>query len=172
MNKPVLVLVMSQVCGACQNFKKKMLPDLEKELRNDPRIRFISLEFAEMGISKDGKDKDGKDYHPDLKNGFVEFFPTLLLFPGNLWNNKESKLKGVPKHDMKKNPQIDYSKNSILNWVENTIKSDPLFSSSDKFMLTENGKPINSYPKQLENGRYIVPTYGNRFKPTRVEDEL
>ena len=151
MNKPVLVLVMSQKCGACQNFKRKMLPDLENILKNDPRIQFVLLDFPEMAIPLN---KDGKEYHPELRNGFVEFFPTFLLFPGNLWNNKDSKLKGVAKHDMKKNPQVDYSKSSILSWIDETIDKDPLFSSTS----TE--------------GNFIVPTYGtyNRFRATKVDE--
>jgi len=153
---------MSSSCGACINLKKKILPDLEKDLKNDPRFRYLSLEFSEKAIG--GKEVDGKEFHPELKNGFVEYFPTFLLFPGNLWNNKNSKLKGVPKHDLKKNPQIDYSKASILSWIENTLKRDPLFNGGNTEVI-ENLKP-------LEDGKYVVPTYGtyNRFKGTKTDN--
>lgn len=157
MNKPVLVLVMSQMCGACHNFKKKMLPELERDLNPDNRFRFLVLDLPEMGVPRTGKDINGNEFHPDLKNGFIEFFPTLLLFPGNLWNNKDSKLKGVAKHDLKENPKVDYSKASIFSWIDETIRNDPLFSNNQK-------KPEN----------YIVPTYGtyNRFKGSKIEDNL
>ena len=160
MNKPVLVLVMSQLCGACHNFKKKMLPELERELKGDNRFRFLVLDLPEMGVPRSGKAINENEFHPDLKNGFVEFFPTLLLFPGNLWNNKDSKLKGVPKHDLKKNPEVDYSKNSILSWIDKTIRNNSMFSGN------------NTNSKKTEN--YIVPTYGtyNRFKGTKIDDSL
>jgi thiol-disulfide isomerase/thioredoxin len=169
MNKPVLVLVMSQQCPACSNFKKKMLPELEKEFKNDSRIRFVLLDFPKMEIPIS---KDGKDYHPELRNGFVEFFPTFLLFPGNLWNNKDSKLKGVAKHVLSKNPKPDYSKASIVNWIDETIRKDPLFTNNSNVILADNTKPMA--PKQLEDGKYLVPTYGtyNRFKASRIDETL
>ena len=165
MDKPVLVLVMSEACGACQNFKRKILSDLEKDLRNDSRVRFVVLEFPTMAIPQN---KDGREYHPELRNGFVEFFPTFLLFPGNLWNNKDSKLKGVAKHSLKKNSQVDYSKSSILSWIDETLRKDSLFFSSN-IVLTENGKPLYS-----KEGYYTVPTYGtyNRFRPTKTDDDF
>lgn len=160
MEKSVLVLVMSHMCGACQNFKRKMLPDLERELKNDNRFRFIILDFPEMAIPFD---KEGKEYHPELRNGFVEFFPTFLLFPGNLWNNKESKLKGIAKHELKKNPNVDYSKSSILSWIDETLRKNPLFLKRNS--LIEG--------RQNEKNQYIVPTYGtyNRFKSTKIIDD-
>lgn len=167
MNKPVLVLVMSQQCPACQNFKKKMLPELEKEFKNDNRFRFVVLDFPKMEIPIN---KDGKEYHPELRNGFVEFFPTFLLFPGNLWNNKDSKLKGVAKHVLSKNPKPDYSKASILGWIDETIKRDPLFTGTP--IVTDNVRPMA--PKQLEDGKFLVPTYGtyNRFRSGKINETL
>ena len=167
MNKPVVVLVMSQMCGACQQFKKKMLPELKKELENDPRVKFVILDFPEMGVPIN---KEGKDYHPELRNGFVKFFPTFLMFPGYLWNNKDSKLKGVAKHDLEKNPNVDYSKASILSWIDNTIKKDPLFTTNT--IQTDNSKPMA--PKQTDDGKYMVPTYGtyNRYKSTKINNDI
>lgn len=134
MAKPVLVLVMSKMCGACQNFKAKMLPELEKELKKDPRFRFIILDFPNMAIPLD---KSGKEFHPNLRN-FIEFFPTFLLFPGNLWDDPSSNLKGVAKHELKKNPNIDYSKSSLNSWIEDTLKRDPLFNDDSSTFKTKN----------------------------------
>lgn len=173
MNKPVLVLVMSQMCGACQNFKRKGLPALERDLKNDSRFRFIVLDFPEMAIPVN---KDGKEYHPELRNGFVEFFPTFLLFPGHLWNNKDSKLKGVAKHDLRKNPNVDYSKASIISWIEETINQDPLFNSSNIMLINNNNynNNHNNHNNHRETEKYVVPTYGtyNRFKSTKIDDSL
>ena len=145
MNKPILLIVMSEKCGACQGFKKKMLPDLEKEFRNDGRVRLEVLDFPDFGIPTK---LEGKEYHPELKNGFVEFFPSMFLVPANIWNNKDTKLKLVPKHKGP-NPKIDYSKASVSSWVDETLKKDTLFtneasaSASEKKMdpgASEDGK--------------------------------
>lgn len=172
MNKPVLVLVMSEKCGACQNFKRKALPELEKELKNDSRFKFVSLDFPDMTVPNN---KDGKEFHPELRNGFVEFFPTFLLFPGNLWNDKNSKLKGVAKHDLKINPNVDYSKNSIISWIEETLKTNPLFINSniDINDKIKNTNPYGSYAKLGDDGYYSVPTYGtyNIFKGTKPDND-
>lgn len=161
MSKPVLVLVMSDMCGACQNFKRKLLPDLERELKRDSRFNFIVLNFPEMAIPS-----NGKDFHPELKNGFVEFFPTFILFPGHLWNNRNSKLQGVPKHSMKNNPKVDYSKSSILSWVNDTINNNPMFNSSTGNM--------GSLARPLGDDRYAVPTYGtyNLYQSTKADREF
>ena len=159
MNKPVLLLVMSKQCGACAHFKRKILPELEKELKNDSRINFIILDFPEMMVPVTGS------HHPELKNGFVRFFPTFILFPGNLWNNHKSKLKGVIKHGDELQPRVDYSKNSILTWINETLKN-PIFIDYN------NEKNMGAFAKSIDNGRFIVPTIGtyNRFKNTRLDE--
>jgi len=108
------------------------------------------------------------NYHPELRNGFVRFFPTFILFPGNLWNNHKSKLKGVIKHGDEQQPRIDYSKNSISSWIDETLKT-PLFIENS---TVENNKPMGFLSKSLENGKYVVPTIGTytRFKNTRLDD--
>lgn len=164
MNKPVLVLAMSEKCGACVQFKRKMLPELEKELNNDSRIKFVVLDFPEMMIPQTTQ---GLTYHPELRNGFVRFFPTFILFPGNLWNNHNSKLKGVIKHGDEPNPRPDYSKPSISSWIDETLKT-PGFSE----IQVEKIKPSGPLTRSLNNGKFVVPTVGtyNRFKNTRLDD--
>jgi thiol-disulfide isomerase/thioredoxin len=165
MNKPVLVLAMSEKCGACLQFKRKMLPELEKELNDDPRIKFVVLDFPEMLIPQN---LPGVNYHPELRNGFVRFFPTFILFPGNLWNNHKSKLKGEIKHGDEAKPRPDYSKPSIFSWIDETLKT-PLFSNDTQI---EKIKTKGTLSKSLNNGKYVVPTVGtyNRFKNTRLDE--
>lgn len=143
MDLPVLVLVMSDKCGACQNFKRTMLPELERELRGNTKFNLVVLNFPEFNIPV----KSNFDYHPDLRTGFVQFFPTFLLFPGELWNDKTSKLKGVAKHDLNVNPNIDYSKKSILSWVDETVSQNPMFAGTKR--------------RKVET---VVPTYGTYTK--------
>ena len=148
MNKPVVVIVLSQRCGACMNFKRK-LPDLKSALENDTRIKTVVLDFPEMAIPK--YNNDVGIYHPELRTGFVKFFPTIALFPGNIWNSHEMKLKGVVKHgDEEAPPKVDFSKSSVMKWINETIKDNPIFENS-------------------ENKTYVVPTYG-QFKNTKIDE--
>jgi len=147
MDKPVIVLILSERCGACINFKRKILPELKEELENDSKIKTVILDFPEMAIPSINN-KVGV-YHPELRNGFVRFFPTIALFPGNLWNYHDTKLKGVVKHGDEENPRVDYSKSSILKWIKETIKDNDLF--------------------EIGNESYIVPTYG-QFKNSKIDE--
>src|SRR5665647_1415124 len=118
----VLVLVMSQKCGACQRFKKS-LPELEKPLNNDKRFEFVVLEFDDFTIPA----PKGNQYHPELRN-FIKWFPSFILFPSNLWNNHKSTLKGVIKHGDEATPKIDYSLSSLNSWISEALKN-PMFSN-------------------------------------------
>lgn len=155
MNKPIVLLVMAKTCSACVNFKRKLLPELEKELSADSRITYQIVEFDDMQIPNTGK------HHPELKNGFVRFFPTLMIVPANLWNNHKSKLKAVVKHGDEERPNVDYSKASILSWINDTITKNPLFQSGEK-----NFGPLS---KSLEDGRHVIPTYG-QFRNSKVDE--
>jgi len=149
MNKPVLVLVLSKTCGACANFKRKILPELEQEFGSSSNVNLVILDFPEMAIPSFNPSVG--NYHPGLRNGFVHFFPSVALFPSNLWNDHKSSLKGVVKHGDEENPKIDYSKPGIVNWVNDTIKRNPLF---DNYKSHEN---------------YIVPTYG-QFHSSKIDE--
>lgn len=144
-NKPILLFVVSSSCGACVNFKRKVLPDLEKELEKDSRLSYQIAEFEDMRFQK----PINVNPHPELKH-FVRFFPTLMVVPANLWNNHKSKLKAVVKHGEEENPNVDYSKNGILSWVNETLKN-PLFSNVEK------------------SETYIIPTYG-QFRHSKIGD--
>jgi len=147
-NKPILLFIVSSSCGACVNFKRRNLPELERELEKDSRLTYQIVEFEDMRFQK----PINVNPHPDLR-GFVRFFPTLMIVPSNLWNNHKSKLKAIVKHGDEENPNPDYSKNSILSWINETLKN-PLFSTSEKLS---------------ENSTYIIPTYG-QFRHSKVGD--
>jgi len=150
MNKPVLVFILSERCGACLNFKRKMLPELQDELAKNNMINFVILDFPDMSIP--ASNPSVGNYHPELKNGFVRFFPTIALFPGNIWNDHKSRLKGVVKHGDEEVPRVDYSKASVFNWIEDTIKNNSLFVNG------------NNFSKKM-----IIPTYG-QFKSSKIDE--
>ncbi len=154
MSKPIVLLFFSKTCGACVNFKRKLLPELEKEMSADSRITYQIIEFNDMQIPNDGK------YHPELKNGFIRFFPTLMIVPANLWNNHKSKLKAVVKHGDEERPNVDYSKASILSWINDTITKNPLFQ------VEKNFGPLS---RSTDDGRHVIPTYG-QFRNSKLDE--
>lgn len=171
MSKPVLLLVMSQTCGACQKFKATALPGIEREIEKDGKVELLKLEFPTMQLNSDDKDSDF-EYHPSLPQ-FAGWFPIFILFPENLWFDKGSKLKGVtkdkeeieksmedrrkgilPKPGDKKYP--DYSKSSIMEWIDSTLKTNSLFNKRTPL----NGPLI----RQTNDGKVLVPTHGTYTK--------
>lgn len=152
--KPVLVFIFSKSCGACVNFKRKVLPDLESELAGDNRFNLVILDFPEMQIASSNHAVG--TYHPELRN-YVKFFPTIAIFPGNLWNDHRIKLKGIAKHGDENPPRVDYSKLSILNWINQSLQNE-MFATVP-----------SSGPKSSNN--YVVPTYGQiKFKSARIDE--
>ena len=118
MSKPIVIFVFSQQCGACINFKRKALPELEKELK-DRRIDYEVVEYETMNIQN--RPVSGNP-HPDIKYGYIRFFPTILLVPSDIWRNHKTKLRTVVKHGDEENPKVDYSKAGILSWIEDTAR--------------------------------------------------
>jgi hypothetical protein len=156
MSKPILLFVFAKNCSGCINFKKRVLPELEKELSSDSRLTYQIIEFNDMQVTPNEK------HHPDLKNGFVRFFPTLMLVPSNLWNNHKSKLKAVVKHGDEDPPKVDYSKVGILAWVNETITKNPLFTGNSE-------KSFGPLSKSLPDGKHVVPTYG-QFRNSKLDE--
>jgi hypothetical protein len=152
-----LVLVMSEQCGACQQFKARLLPTIQRDLENDHRFKFVILEFPTMRVNP----PKNNEYHPDLRN-FIKWFPTFIMFPSNLWENSRSKLTGVIKHGDEENPKIDYSRNSLFSWIDETLKK-PGFSSNN-ILVVDNGKPLGSMSKHTVDGKHYVPTLGTYTK--------
>ncbi len=177
MGKPVLLLVMSDTCGACQKFKVTALPSIEKEIKKQGNVELLKLEFPIMQISTD--DVDSKfEYHPEL-NKFVTWFPTFILVPDNLWFDKGSKLsclvkdkEGVDKsmEDRRKGivPQPgdkrypDYSKDSILDWIKTSLSSDSIFTKRPELK--------GPLVKNTSDGKVSVPTHGTYS--TFINDEI
>lgn len=156
MSKPILLLLFAKSCGGCINFKRKTLPELESILSKDDRLTYQIIEFNDMQVTPTEK------HHPDLKNGFVRFFPTFMIVPSNLWNNHKSKLKAAVKHEGEDPSKVDYSKNSILAWVNDTLTKNPLFTNTSE-------KSFGPLSKSLPDGKHYVPTYG-QFKNSKLDE--
>jgi hypothetical protein len=148
--KAVLLVITSKACPACTNFKKRQLLEIEKEYKNNDKVRVEKLDYPDFNVET--------EYRP-----YVRFFPTLMLVPESVW--KTNKFTAIVKHGDENPPKIDYSIASIKKWVEETLKQK---------IFQGNGEKITgNLIKSLEDGRYVVPTYGTykRFKPTPPDEE-
>ena len=159
--KPVFVLITAEVCSACQHFKNNIWFDLKKELENQGKVKIVTINLPTLNSKP-----DTTKYHPDLKR-YVGWFPTMSLFPASSWYNKSSELKGVIKDgqiipsfydengqfksEHVEKGKIILSKDSVLNWIDNTIK--------------------NFKTQKSNTLKYNVPTSGyySKFKHSKVK---
>ena len=159
---PVFVLVMAKTCGACQNFKRRIWPNLKQELE-----RLNKVDIVEIELSSTNSVVSNTTYHPELKK-FIGWFPTILLFTGDSWNNKSSKLEGIVKNGKLNNNGVefvgkpDFSKQSVLEWLNENLNQNALFKNSNSIIITENGRTIDKgfIPLKDTDNNYRVPTYG------------
>lgn len=178
----VFVLIMSDTCGACQLFKKNKLANLRKRLEREP-VDLVEIELT--GNNKSQLDQ----YHPDLKR-WVAWFPIMLLFPKNLWNDKTGKLDGAIKNGRMTaegvkniptdNKPVDYSDRSVIKWVHNNLghphyhntnnntnNNNSVLDTSDAvILLTDNGERVtlDELDNLPEGTKVVVPTKSTNLK--------
>lgn len=176
---PVLLLVMSEACSACVNFKQNTLPKLEQELRKIKDVEFLKLEFPQMHVPP--TDQGMKfEFHPSLYK-YVKFFPTFLMFPERLWFDKGSDLEGfmMNAEEFENKGKIDLSLKGTLTWV-NQVKYDDLFhrNSSTRgrrnILVVDRDRPLSDLNKQTTDGKVLVPTYGTytKFRHSKVPESF
>lgn len=173
--RPVFVLVTAKTCPGCVAFKRNTWDSLKTQLEKDGKVQIVTVEVPTT-ISK----PDPVKYHKELGR-FIQWFPTIALFPADRWYNHNSELIGIVKNGKMVPPGTDkegnfvpehiemvgepnFSKDELLGWVDYTISKDRIFSSTP----TNNKTIIN---KTFPNGNFMVPTasYYAKFKPSKVE---
>nr|QBK91409.1 MAG: thioredoxin-fold protein [Pithovirus LCPAC302] len=166
--KPVFVLITAKNCPGCIFFRKNTWKDLKQELEKQNRVEIVTVDLPTT-TSK----PDTEKYHKDLV-GFIGWFPTMSLFPGNRWHNKDSDLIGIIKNGKRVPPdgKIEtvgtinkeaLSKEDIVKWVDYTLNNDKIFNKNNK----NNGNGA----LKIDNDKYVVPTSGYyaKFKPSKFE---
>jgi hypothetical protein len=190
--RPVFVLITAKTCPGCLAFKRNTWDNLKEQLENEGKVQIVTVEVPTT-MSK----PDPEKYHKDLPR-FIGWFPTMILFPANRWNNHNSELIGIVKNGRLLPPgtnengnffpehvemvgKIDLSKEDILNWVNYTITKDKMFIRNEPVNAAANNSNKNVNTDQVEiintqnsNGKFIVLTAGSyakfhKFQPSKVE---
>jgi hypothetical protein len=114
MASPVLVLIKSTQCGACQNLARYW-PSIVARLKSDyPTLRFVTYELDNMrGMFDESKVPAGL-------SKFMSWFPMILLVPGALWDSAIAQLSAG------KNNKVDLTQGTqVLNGVNDSGRWTP-----------------------------------------------
>jgi len=179
---PVFVLITADNCPGCINFKSRIWPSLKSKLESDGKVQVVTIELPTTNSKP-----DPVKYHKDLVR-FIGWFPTMVLFPADRWNNHSSDLIGIIKNGRMVPPSKDengnevpahvepiskfnLSEEDVLKWIDFTI-NDPdgmfvrLKSSAQNSVSNSNSvsAPIVNEKREklnkLPDGKFMVPTAG------------
>lgn len=155
MVKPVFVLIMSESCGHCANFKAKRWPGIKEKLLKDGKVDVVEITLQDSTV------KPGKEYHPQLAK-YIGWFPIMMLFNGNDWKNHGSNLRGIIKNGKLTNngvetvpdgdKQVDYSPKSILSWVNQNVENNAILKG---------GITQESLARMQPGSTVYIPTVGS-----------
>lgn len=143
-NKPTLLIVTANGCGACAKFKASFYESLIANIKSE---NLVNLELLHMpDISATLPDDLKLKYHPQLLN-YTKWFPMIILFTAESWNNFDLNLDGVVfggqfnDGELSPIPNYKFSETVILAWISNQLKTNPLFKP--KLPSTRQAKPSN-----------------------------
>jgi hypothetical protein len=134
----VLLLITSPGCGACVRFRQEQWTTLKKQLESGLGDRLVVEELdMTQNVAKEIMSGDPK-YHKNLTN-LIPHTPEFLLVPVDIWKNKREKLKAVAFNSkmIGENMIADrenlksYTGYNIFFWIEETLKTHPLFQDDD-----------------------------------------
>ena len=189
-NKHILVLVTSKSCHYCKKFKPGIWKSLQNKFEKYPNLKVVEIE-----LETNNSQPSQIEYHPDL-NKFIGWFPTLMLFPQNLWKNYKTTLQGKVFNgefvfDKKLNKDViayvsrneNFTELSILTWYNTIIKKDPLFNNNNnnnnnnnKYSLIKNisSNQINTFPliKKSESNKNAKSLIRKDSKIVKYNDNL
>lgn len=186
-NKPIFLLVTAANCDFCIKFKQNVWDiknGLKSKLEKKGDVQIVQIDLPTTGSSP-----SKTEYHKDLYK-FIQWFPTIMLFPSSLWYNHNSKLEGevmggkIVKDivEFDKDAKLSYTELPILDWMNKTLTTSNIFKNNllsttkDKptIILTNGNNVIgttnntinndNNRNEQYVNGKRIVPTYGSYIK--------
>lgn len=176
--RPVFVLLTAETCGSCKHFKNSTWNSIKKELEKRNRVRIV-----EINVPSTGSKPDSSKYHPELSR-WIGWFPTIILFPSDRWDNHNSVLTGIIKNGEIKRPntvkdkngdwmpehvsfvgKMNLSKGDVLKWVDFTLDKVPIFANSSIYSNSQSNKETKyQRPETIK-----VPTAAYyKFKHSKV----
>ena len=154
--KSVFVIITSDTCHNCVRFKTDFRNDLLKKLEDSGKINVVEINYQTSQPIQD------PNYHPDLSS-YIGWFPEFILFTGESWEDRSSKLRGEIMYGNMINGQPvispggpKFSVDGIFSWVEEKL-SENLFKSS-KIQSEVHNTNISQIP--LPSSAINLPKYG------------
>ena len=92
--RPVLVVITSDGCDMCKDYKVSEKAKLERLLQVDARVDIVRLE-AESDFVRKQVIYHGDNYHPDLKDKYACWYPNFILCTTADWRNHKEPLNGI-----------------------------------------------------------------------------
>lgn len=128
MSNPIFLIVTSNGCQHCTQFKKNILGSLKDQLQNDNQVEVVELNLESTNSELPS------EYPSDLRR-YINWYPTFLLFSRDSWYRAydEGVLKGLVFNGVVDNDQAkarlvgnkSINKNNIVSWIKNNLSSLP-----------------------------------------------
>jgi thiol-disulfide isomerase/thioredoxin len=131
--KPVLLLITADDCVYCKPLKILWNATIRNKLakRTDITIQHINIPTIRAPFPT--------RYHRELPR-FVQWYPTLILVPANLWNNPNLPLQGEVFNGQMSIKGIivpiekinSYTEPPIIEWIDKTLLTSSLFRTNNE----------------------------------------
>lgn len=156
--RPVLIIITSNECPACKDYKTNESKKLERLLQVDARVHVVKLESHPDIVNKRITYSGAKRYHQELKDKYPCWLPNFILCTMADWQNDEGPLNGIIyggelKKENENGKIIDVVKEiegeyivraeNIMNWIVEKLNT-PKFKN----------KSIIKYKEYVEKKRY------------------
>jgi hypothetical protein len=137
-SKFVMVLLMSDACGHCTNFKNTQLSTLKSQLKSIlPNVKLVEISLPTMSSPIPDP------YPPSLKQ-FAKWFPTLLMFSQEAWST--SSIAPHPpltsghvfngkfiNGNVEYSPEAQMNVENIIQWAKQRIATSEVHPSKIRF---------------------------------------
>lgn len=139
----MFVMVTADTCGHCQNLHKKWKP-IRTAIQSLGTVRVTEVKLPEMNA------KVTDQGYPAGIQKHLQWFPTGLMFSGEVWDRAVSSGDGGEMPGLVMTPTTPLTAEGITGWIKNNISNLP------------GAKQSESKSPALPAGPMLIPTSGSR----------
>lgn len=161
-NLRLLVVLLVEGCGACQNFKEKYEDTLRELIINEGDVSISRIPYVrdpEAGREVVVPEEEGGTsyVHPQL-HSYVMGYPTFILVDENEWQNPSSTLHPYVFNRIVKNGRytfgnLQYTPMNIVKWTKEVLKEE---ESEGESQETSTGIVKNQVAFCKRNARFCA----------------